>query len=371
VSFNALPLPFHTLQDTLRALTREWTQLTKNGPQVTSRVPREIAILCYPGAQATCVHGLTDLFTYADYFARAHAARSPAGTPGPAGPGDQPFLRVTHWRERPGSAEFECGFASYPGTSGNFELVIVPAYQLGPPEPNHSPIAAAWVARKHADGTAVASVCGGVFLLAESGLLDGRRVTTHWKFAAELRRRFPDLYIDADRLVIDEHDIVTAGGVLAWIDLGLTLVERLLGRTVMVSTARFMLVDPPGREQRFYDEFAPPLQHGDKAVLAIQRWLQADTGTACSVDALAKRAGLGTRTFLRRFFKATGMTPGEYRQRLRIARSRELLEYTSDTVAQVALAVGYEDTRGFRRTFKRVIGLPPAEYRRRFQHHGT
>ena len=139
-------------------------------------------------------------------------------------------------------------------------------------------------------------------------------------------------------------------------------------RTVMISTARFMLVDPPGREQRYYDEFAPPLLHGDKAILAIQHWLQTDNGGACSVDTLAKRAGLGARTFLRRFVKATGMRPSEYHQRLRIGRSRELLEFTRDTVEQIALAVGYEDTSGFRRTFKRAIGLSPAEYRRRFQH---
>ena len=358
------------LQDTPRAFARGWTQVTNNGPQVTGRVPSEIAILCYPGAQATCVHGLTDLFMYADHFARAHALQEPATTPSPAGPGDEPFLRVTHWHERPGSSDFERGFESVPGTDDNIVLVIVPAYQLGPPEPNHSPKLAAWVARKHADGAAIATVCGGVFLLAESGLLDGRRITTHWKFAAELRQRFPQLRIDVDRLVIDELDIITAGGVLAWIDLGLTLAERLLGRTVMISTARFMLVDPPGRDQRFYDEFAPPLLHGDKAVLAAQHWLQADTGAAFTVDALAKRAGLGTRTFLRRFVKATGMKPSDYHQRLRIARSRELLEFTRDTVEQVALAVGYEDTSGFRRTFKRVIGLSPLEYRRRFQHQG-
>jgi len=345
--------------------------VTKNGPQVTGRLPSEIAILCYPDAQTTCVHGLTDLFMYADYFARMHGAQSPAETPRPAGPGDEPLVRVTHWHERPGSADFERDFESCPGKDGNINLVIVPAYQLGPPEPNYAPRAAAWVARMHAEGAAIATVCGGVFLLAESGLLDGRRITTHWKFAAELKRRFPDLRIDIDRLVIDEHDIVTAGGVLAWIDLGLTLVERLLGRTVMISTARFMLADPPGREQRYYDEFAPPLLHGDKVILAIQHWLQTDTGVACSVDTLAKRAGLGARTFLRRFVKATGMKPSEYHQRLRIGRSRELLEFTRDTVEQIALAVGYEDTSGFRRTFKRVIGLSPAEYRRRFQHRGN
>jgi transcriptional regulator GlxA family with amidase domain len=159
--------------------------------------------------------------------------------------------------------------------------------------------------------------------------------------------------------------------VLAWVDLGLTLVERLLGRTVMISTARFMLVDPPGREQRFYDEFAPPLQHGDKAVLSVQHWLQADASANSTVEALAERAGLGARTFLRRFVKATGMKPSEYQQRLRIARSRELLEFTRDTVDQVAEAAGYEDASGFRRTFKRVIGLSPAEYRRRYQRRGN
>lgn len=343
--------------------------MTNNGLQVTGQMPSEIAILCYPGAQTTCVHGLTDLFMYADYFARMHATQSPAATPRPVEPGEEPFVRVTHWSERRESGDFECDFESCPGTNSNFALAIVPAYQLGPPDPNHAPAAAEWVTRKHADGAAIASVCGGVFLLAEAGLLDGRRITTHWKFAAELQRRFPMLSIDVDRLVIDEHDIVTAGGVLAWIDLGLTLVERLLGRTVMISTARFMLVDPPGREQRFYEEFTPPLMHGDRAILAIQHWLQASIGTAHSVDALAKRAGLGERTFLRRFAKATGMNPSEYSQRLRITRGRELLEFTRDSVDQIALAVGYEDTSGFRRTFKRVIGLSPTEYRRRFHTH--
>ena len=333
---------------------------------MTKRVPTDIAILCYPGAQATCVHGLTDLFMYADYFARMHADRMPAATPRPAAAIDHPFVRVTHWQERPDGADFECPPGIFPDKPA---IVIVPAFQLGPPEPNHSPHGTAWLARRHAEGAAIAAVCGGVFLLAESGLLDGRRATTHWKFVAELRQRFPDLRIDSDRLVIDEHDILTAGGVLAWIDLGLTIVERVLGRTVMATTARFMLVDPPGREQRLYDEFAPPLLHGDKAVLAIQHWLQTDATAALSVGALAERAGLGVRTFLRRFVKATGMTPGDYHQRLRISRSRELLEFTRDTVEQVALASGYEDTRGFRRTFKRVIGLSPAEYRRRFQHH--
>lgn len=337
--------------------------MTKTGPQVTVRTPVEIAIVCYPGAQETCIHGLTDLFMYADYFARMHAVGALPETPAPATESEQPFVRTTHLRER----SDRNGVESHPTVSDTSSLIIIPAFQLGPPSPNYSRPTAAWVARRHSEGAMIAAVCGGVFLLADSGLLSGRRVTTHWMFAAELQHRHPDLHVDSDRAVIDDSDIITAGGVLAWADLGLTLVERLLGRSVMCSTARFMLMDPPGREQSFYGEFTPQLRHGDKTIVSIQHWLQANTAVTCSVAALAERAGLGTRTFLRRFVSATGMKPSEYHQRLRIARSRELLEFTRDTVEQIAVASGYEDTRGFRRTFKRLIGLSPAEYRRRFQ----
>src|SRR5688572_29519290 len=249
------PPPRLTLQDTRQAIAAGWTRMTKNGPKVTERALIEIAILRYAGSQAASIYGLTDLFWYADYFARMHADQLPAELPRPAVQGERPFVRVTYWSERPEGADLACVPESGPGTCGDPSIVIIPACQLGPPEPNSSSRAAAWVARRHADGAVIAAVCGGVFLLAESGLLDGRRATTHWKFATELRRRYPGLHVDSDRLVIDEPDIITAGGVLAWIDMGLTLVERTLGPTVMSTTAHFMLVDPPGREQRFYDEF--------------------------------------------------------------------------------------------------------------------
>lgn len=333
--------------------------MTTSGPVVTA--PIEIAIACYPGAQATCIHGLTDLFTYAAYFAREHAGSS------------EPFLRVTHWRPydgdrmNGGSDDSECTFDTLPGAAHAPRVVIVPACQIAPPGKDLSPSSAAWVRKHHADGAVAAAVCGGVFLLADTGLLEGRRVTTHWMFAAELRHRFPKLLVDPDRLVIDDGDVITAGGVLAWADMGLSLVERLLGPTVMSSTAHFMLADPPGREQRFYGGFAPRLQHGDKEILAIQHWMQANHSGDCSVDSLANRCGLGARTFLRRFTHATGVNPGEYHQRLRIARGQELLEFTRDPVEKVAQASGYADAGGFRRTFKRVTGLAPAEYRRKFQ----
>ena len=338
-----------------------------NGPEETSRGPIEIAIACYPGAQETCVYGLSDLFMYADYFARMHAASCASGTPRPVAEGEQPILRTTSWRQT-SNVEWPAAYPDdrRPGHETP-NVVIVPAYQLGPPDRDHASETIAWVARMHAQGAIIAAVCGGVFLLADSGLLDGRRATTHWAFASEFRQRYPQLRLEPESLVIDDGDVVTAGGVLAWADMGLTLVERLLGRAVMCSTARFMLMEPPRREQRVYGDFLPWLRHGDEAIVAIQHWLQSNAHVNTSVAALAERAGLGSRTFLRRFARATGIKPSDYQQRLRIMRARELLECTRRTVEQIAAATGYEDTRGFRRTFKRVVGLSPVEYRSRFQ----
>ena len=134
----------------------------------------------------------------------------------------------------------------------------------------------------------------------------------------------------------------------------------------MIETGRFLLIDPAGREQRHYSRFAPRLNHGDEMILKVQHWLQAREARAVSVPEMARVAALEDRTFLRRFKVATGMTPTEYVQHLRIGKARELLEFTKRPVDQIAYAVGYEDTSAFRRLFNRIIGLSPGAYRQRF-----
>ena len=128
---------------------------------------------------------------------------------------------------------------------------------------------------------------------------------------------------------------------LAWADVGLRLVERLLGSTIMLETARYMNVDPPGREQRFYSGFEPRTKHGDEAILKVQQWFASERANAVSVADAAHRAGLEQRTFLRRSVQAMGMRPGEYQQRLRISRARELLEFSRRSVDNIDLDVGY------------------------------
>ncbi len=153
---------------------------------------------------------------------------------------------------------------------------------------------------------------------------------------------------------------------MAWVDLGLRLVGRFLGPSTLLMTARYFLVDPGGREQRFYSAFSPVLTHGDEAILKVQRWLQSVIGKSPSVVMMAAKAGLGKRTFLRRFKRATGLRTTEYVQHLCVGKSRELLELTSMSQQEIAWKVGYEDPGAFRRVFVKLMGLSPGEYRRRF-----
>ncbi|WP_374370505.1 GlxA family transcriptional regulator [Dongia sp.] len=316
----------------------------------------EIGLALYPKAQLAAIYGLTDLFQVAGRLARGK------------GGAQAPILRVSHWQvddEGPGP-EPVCVFDSHPGARNQPGFIVLPPSLGAPPSDDLARRLKPWLLRQHRAGAVMSSVCAGAFLLAGSGLLNGRAATTHWSYRDALAARFPELRVDTDKLVIDDGDVITAGGLMAWTDLGLRLVDRVLGSAAMLETARFLLVDPAGREQRFYSIFAPQLQHGDAAILKTQHWLQAEGAREVSIATMARKAGLEERTFLRRFTRATGMKPTEYCQHLRIGKAREMLELDNRPIDQVAWEVGYADTGAFRKVFIKVMGLTPGEYRRRF-----
>jgi transcriptional regulator GlxA family with amidase domain len=161
-------------------------------------------------------------------------------------------------------------------------------------------------------------------------------------------------------------DIICAGGMMAWADLGLRLVDRFLGSTIMLETACFLLVDSPGREQRYYSVFSPNLTHGDIAILKVQHWLQTTGAKDMTLATPVSRARLEERTFPRRFRKATSLTAVDYCQRLRVGKARELLQFGVLPIEAIAWEVDYSASGAFRKAFTRVTGLTPGEYRRRF-----
>lgn len=312
----------------------------------------EVGLMLYPGCQMAMVHGITDLLSIAGTFSLEHGG---------------PAVRVSHWALQAGG-----GFARNFDThveldmTGTPDILLVPGRLSGPMDAQEATPYARWLLDRHAHGATLASNCGGAFVLAATGLLAGRPATTHWLFANAFRERFPDVRLDTDKIVIEDGDIITAGGLMAWTDLGLRLVDRLFGPSVMIETGRFLLIDPAGREQRHYSSFAPRLNHGDEAILKVQHWLQAREARSVSVPEMARLIAMEERTFLRRFKGATGMRPIEYVQHLRIGKARELLEFTRRPVEQIAWAVGYEDAAAFRKLFHRIMGLSPGDYRQRF-----
>jgi transcriptional regulator GlxA family with amidase domain len=322
----------------------------RSGASAPRAGPTEIGIVLYRGCQLAMVHGLTDMLVTASEFSVARGGSA---------------LRLSHWSPDE-TGTFVRSFDTHPGAEGLADMLVTPGRLTGPVTAEEAVPYARWLTAQHARGAVLASNCGGAFLLAETGLLRGRSATTHWMFADALQARFPDLKVEAEKIVIDDGDIITAGGLMAWTDLGMRLIDRLLGPSIMVETSRFFLVDASGREQRHFGSFAPRLTHGDEAILRVQHWLQAKGARAIGVADMAREAGLEERTFLRRFKAAAGLKPTEYAQSVRMEKARELLQFTRRTVEQIAWTVGYEDATAFRRIFTRLVGLSPGDYRRRF-----
>jgi transcriptional regulator GlxA family with amidase domain len=211
-------------------------------------------------------------------------------------------------------------------------------------------------------------VCAGAFVLAEAGLLDGRRATTHWSVCARLARRYPAVDVDPDPIYVRDGHVYTSAGVTAGMDLALALVEEDLGRRAALTIARWlvMFLHRPGNQAQFSTQLAT--QSADHQPLReLQQWLGDNYGADLSVDAMAQRARMSPRHFARSFQRQVGTTPGRYLQQLRLEAARRRLEESDASAQRIALACGFGTTETMRRVFIAALGMPPAEYRRRFR----
>ncbi|WP_154660964.1 GlxA family transcriptional regulator [Microvirga lotononidis] len=223
-----------------------------------------------------------------------------------------------------------------------------------------------WLRRWAAEGTKIAGVCSGVALLAEAGLLDGKRATTHWGLADVYRQRFPAVDWQPDYLITDAGDVFCGGGINSAADLSLYLVERFGSRDLALECAKALLIEMPRTWQVVFADVALRTDHHDEGIRHAQDWLRQHCQKPISMDALAMRVGMSPRNFLRRFKDATGHTPLSYIHALRVAMAKRLLEDGQQTVQEVSQAVGYDDVMFFRGLFKRHTGVCPTEYRTRF-----
>lgn len=313
----------------------------------------ELGVLIYLGAQLAAVHGLTDLFGVANRIAAEHESAQ------------LPLLRVSHWQVDARGMPART-FDSHPGPDQPMMAVLVPPSIAEFTEDQAPPALLQWLRQQHAAGTVLGGVCIGSIMLARSGLLDGRSATTHWSSAKSFAASYPAVRLEADKPIVDDGDLITSAGLMAWSELGLRLVDRLMGPSVAADTARFLVIEHSASASQCGSNFAPLLRHGDGAVLKVQHWLQASGAVDVSVAAMAQEANLEERTFLRRFRNATGLKPTEYCQHLRVGKARQMLEFTNGTIDHIAWTVGYQDPSAFRAIFKKITGLSPSDYRNRF-----
>ncbi|MEV6504705.1 GlxA family transcriptional regulator [Streptomyces sp. NPDC051642] len=237
----------------------------------------------------------------------------------------------------------------------------------GPGTRGPDPRVTAWLRAHGPRAERLVSVCTGAILLAEAGLLDGRRATTHWAYCAKLARDHPAVEVDPDPIYVRDGPVSTSAGVTSGIDLALALVEEDLGRDTALTIARHLVVflRRPGNQAQFSAQLAAQTAQREP-LREVQQWITEHPDADLSVESLAARARLSPRHFARAFQSETGMPPGRYVDRVRLEHARRLLEDTGDGVEEISRASGYGTPESMRRAFLKTLGTSPAEYRRRF-----
>ena len=223
-----------------------------------------------------------------------------------------------------------------------------------------------WLIDRYRRKTNIAAMCTGTFMLAETGLLDGKIATTNWQFARRFQRRYPKVHLRMDRILTEEAGLICTGAATSMYNLGLHLIRTFGSEALASVCSKALLVDPNRESQSPYSIFSARKDHGDGSILEAQEWMEGHYADNITIDAIAREAGISPRHFKRRFRKATGESPLGYLQNLRMDAAKRRLETTLDNVNEITFQIGYEDSSTFRRLFKRYTGISPREYRDKF-----
>jgi transcriptional regulator GlxA family with amidase domain len=223
-----------------------------------------------------------------------------------------------------------------------------------------------WIVKQYKQGAEVASLCLGAFLLASTGLLNGKRCATHWMAENTFRKMFPDVTLVTEKVITDEHGLYSSGGAFSYMNLILYLIEKFAGREMAVLAAKVFAIEIAREDQLSFIIFQGQKDHDDEQIKKAQAFIEANFQEKITVDQLASRFAIGRRNLERRFKKATSNTVVEYIQRVKMEAAKINLESSRENVNEVMYKVGYTDTKAFRNTFKRITGLSPLQYRIRY-----
>jgi len=223
-----------------------------------------------------------------------------------------------------------------------------------------------WVVRQYSKGAEVASLCTGTFLLAATGLLNGKICATHWKAEAYFRQLFPELDLRTNKIITDQQGVYTAGGALSSLNLTLHLVEKYSGREAALYCAKVLQIDIDRNSQSPFIIFDGLKSHKDNAIRAVQEFIEQNVAERLTVHQLAVRCAMDRINFSRRFKKATQISPANYIQQVKVEAAKRQFESTSKNISEVMYEAGYVDVKAFRNTFKKIAGITPTEYKAKF-----
>ncbi|KAB2909708.1 MAG: helix-turn-helix domain-containing protein [Kofleriaceae bacterium] len=325
--------------------------------------PRHVSIVAIPDAVISTLAGIYDVM-------------NGATTMGIAAPTTAPPFRIEIVGAAPGPLGLASGVPIEVQRSiadiDASDIVIVPSVLLKARDwrKGRYPQLVSWLARMHEQGALLCSACSGVFLLAETGLFDGKDATVHFAYARAFAALYPAVTIHPERVLVisgRREELISSGASATWHDLVLYLIARHAGATTAQEVARLFALQWHQDGLAPYIVFEGARDHGDGEIAGAQDWLGRHYAVASPVDAMIARSRLAERTFKRRFTSATGLSPIEYVQRLRIEDAKRRLERTDAPIEEISWRVGYEDAAFFRRLFKRITGMAPAAYRKQFR----
>lgn len=247
------------------------------------------------------------------------------------------------------------------------DLIIIPSLNHNYPEAillNDELIS--WLLKHRKEGAEIASICTGAFLLAASGILDGKSCSTHWSAAEDFRKLFPNVKLQTDHLITDEGGIYTNGGAYSFLNLIIYLIEKHFDRQTAIYCSKVFQIEPDRKSQSAFSIFRGQKNHEDEVVKEVQNYIEQNFREKISIEELSSRFSVGRRNFDRRFIKATGNSPIEYIQRVKVESAKKSLEISRKTVSEIMYEVGYSDQKAFREVFRRFTGMSPVEYKGRY-----
>ncbi|PWT77675.1 MAG: AraC family transcriptional regulator [Bacteroidetes bacterium] len=223
-----------------------------------------------------------------------------------------------------------------------------------------------WIGERYKQGAEIATMCSGAFMLASSGLLNGRTCSTHWAHADTFRNLFPEVNLKEEKLITDEHGIYTNGGAYSFLNLMVYLVEKYYDRETAIYCSKVFQIEIDRQSQSAFAIFSTQKNHDDDVIKKAQVYIESNMTKKFSIEDLSSRFAIGRRHFDRRFVKATGNTPTEYSQRVKIESAKKAFESTRKNVNEVMYDVGYSDKKAFREVFRKITGMSPLEYRNKY-----